>query len=204
MNLKTLFKYNRLINSKEVPVEGITYFKAGTDTACSFTIEETQFHLFDGSSTFREWVNNFLAMRVGLFGSAIGYDETAEKLFNQMASKVDESKRQVYGGISRGGALAVLCLVRDKRYRHHVKQSELNYKLISFNMPKAGGKRFYNHCKKLDFQHLRILMKGDVVHKIVWWWKNMWTTELLVLKNREKGIIKKHLNLDNYLPNEEV
>ena len=186
------------INDKKVYGDSVKYYTARTDTYASCEIENVQYHFFDGTTGFREWVNDFRAARIGLFGAAIGYDEIAEILFCKIMSNIDFSKKQVFSGFSRGGALAMLVLIRAMRVAHN-QGHELDCELVSFNMPKAGSKKLNRYCKKLGFKHTYIYMIGDIVHNIVWWWKTPYNTETIALENDEKGIKDKHKNILPYL-----
>jgi len=198
LSYKELLKQAHDINKKNVYGGDVRYYKARTDTVASCNIEDTQYHFFDGTTGLREWINDFRAVRIGLFGAAIGYDEVAELLFCQMMSNINLDKKQVFTGFSRGGALGMLVLIRVMRYAE-TQGKKLDCELVSFNMPKAGGRKLYKVCKKLGFKHTRIYMVGDFVHNIVWWWKKPYSTKVIALENNEKGIKKKHQNILPYL-----
>ncbi len=198
LSYKKMLEQAHKINSKQVYGDCVKYYKARTDTASSCEIENVQYHFFDGTSDFVEWVNDFRGARIGLFGSAIGYDEIAEMLFCKMMSNIDHTKKQVFVGFSRGGSLAMLVLIRAMRVMHNLGK-DLDCELVSFNMPKAGSKKLNRYCKKLGFKHTRIYMIGDIVHCIVWWWQKPYSTEVMALENNERGIKKKHQNILPYL-----
>jgi len=198
LSYKELLKEAHSINEKQVYGGNVRYYKARTDTSASCNIENAQYHFFDGTTGIREWINNFRGVRRGLYGAAIGYDEVAELLFTKMMSSIDPTKKQVFTGFSRGGALAMLVLIRAMKYVE-IRGGYIDCELVSFNMPKAGGRKLNSVCKDLGFKHTRIYMEGDIVHNIVWWWQKPYATEVIALKNKEKGIKKKHQNILPYL-----
>ena len=198
LSYKELLSQSHHINDKEVYGGDVKYFKARTDTTASCNIEDCQYHFFDGTTGFREWVNDFRAARIGLYGAAIGYDEVAELLFMKMMSNIDPKRKQIFTGFSRGGALAMLVLIRVMKYIQS-QGGEIECKLVTFNMPKAGSKKLNRHCEELGFKHTRIYMKGDIVYKIVPWWQKPYSTEVIALDNHEKGIKNKHQNILPYL-----
>ena len=198
MDLKWLWDQNHRINDKTVEGDNVLYYRDNTDTCASVTVDGVDYHFFDGSNTPLEWVKNFIAIRTGLYGSALGYDGTAKDLFEKMHDDMSSARKNVFVGFSRGGAIAMMMLIRYTEwcYRRKVKPRA---ELVSFEMPKAGGRRLYRRCKKLGFEHTRVVMQGDAVPKIVWWWCKPWTTKLITLKNSEKGLKNKHKNVGRYL-----
>jgi len=198
LSYKQLFTQNHNINDKKVFGDNVQYYKTRTDTAASCEIDGIQYHFFDGTTTFQEWVNDFRTARIGLHGAAIGYDEVAEEFFEEMASNIDLNKKQVFVGYSRGGPLAILVLIRAMRLAALYGKT-LNCEMISFNMPKPGSYRLNRYLKKLGFKHTYIYMKGDVVHNFVWWWQKPYATKTIALQNDEKGIVAKHQNIGPYL-----
>jgi len=198
MDLKYLWEQNHRINSKTVEGDNPLYYKDNTDTACSVSVGDIDYHFFDGSNTALEWIKNFVAIRTGLNGSALGYDSTAKDLFDDMQENISTTRKQVFVGFSRGGAIAMLVLIRYSMwcYTQGIKPRA---ELITFEMPKAGGRKLYKFCKRLNFQHIRVVMKGDPVPNIVWWWKKPYTTRLITLPNKERGIKNKHTNVGKYL-----
>jgi len=187
LSLKELWEQNHRINSKTVEGNGVIYYRDNTDTACSVSIGDIDYHFFDGTNTGLEWIKNFLAFRTGDYHSAIGYDKCSKDLFKKMRDNMSIARRNVFVGYSRGGAIAMLTLIRHSMmcYRRGIKPRD---ELITFEMPKAGGRRLKKHCAKLGFEHTRVIMVGDVVPNIVWWWSKQYTTRLITLKNKEKGI----------------
>ena len=197
LDLRELWDECHKINSKTI--EGDTrYYKDNTDTCASVSIGDIDYHYFDGSDRALEWLKNFFAFRFGAYGSHKGYDGTAKDLFDKMCEDMSISRKQVFVGYSRGGAIALLVLLRHSLmcYRRGVKPRA---ELVTFCAPKAGHKKLYKQCEKMGFQHTRVVMVGDIVPKIVWWWCDMWTTRLIKLKNSEKGKKAKHKNVGEYL-----
>ena len=198
IGFRRLWQECHKINSQEVSGDNTIYYRDGTDTACSTTINGVRVHLFDGSNTVVEWLKNFCAIRTGLYGSAIGYDSTAEDLFKQMASDIKSTDRNLFVGFSRGGAIALLVMIRvmfNQYRRGLVPKCEL----LTFEAPKAGGKKLRKTCEKLGFKHTRITMNGDVVPSLVPYWRGHYQTTRIKLKNKEFGWIRKHKNVEKYL-----
>ena len=199
ISFRQLWRQCRRINEKTVLGDDTIYYKAGTDTACSTTIDGVRLHFFDGSNTFREWFKNFVAFRVGLYGSAIGYDSTAKDLFDQMRGDISSTDKNVFIGFSRGGAIALLVMVRviNSMWRRGLKP---NCDLLTYEAPKAGGRKLRRECRRLAFNHTRITMNGDIVPTLVPYWRGHYETTRIKLKNKEFGIRNKHTRVEKYLP----
>ena len=195
---KQLLIQSHNVNDKLVYGSNIRYYLARTDTAASCEIDGVQYHFFDGTTGITEWISNFKAIRTGIHGSSLGYDEIAQKFFTQIVPYIDPSKKQVFSGFSRGGAIAMLVLIRVMTYLLNYGKTP-NCELVSFNMPKAGGKKLNSYCRVLGFNHTRIYMKGDIGHNILWWWETQYATTVIALDNHEKGIVNKHKNILPYL-----
>ena len=196
-SLKWLWEQNHKINDKAIEVDAI-YYKDNTDTAASLFLEDADYHFFDGSSTVLEWIKNFVAFRTGIHGSAIGFDGAARDLFEKMKDNMSCSNKQVFVGYSRGGAIAMLALIRFSIwcYKRGLKP---HAELVTFEMPKAGSRRLFKFCDRLEFKHTRVVMEGDIVPKVVPWWCDQYTTNLVKLRNSEKGWKNKHKNVGKYL-----
>ena len=194
-----LWRQCQRINEKTVLGDDVKYYKAGTDTACSTTIDGIRVHLFDGSNTFLEWIKNFGALRVGKHGSAIGYDGTAKDFFDDMNIDISCTDKNLFVGYSRGGAIALLVMIRVmwSMWRRGLKP---NCELLTFESPKAGGRKLRRECRRLEFPHTRITMNGDIVPSLVWWWRGHYETLRIKLKNKELGWRNKHKNVEKYLP----
>jgi len=195
---KELLIQARNINKKLVYGSNIRYYLARTDTAASCEIDDVQYHFFDGTTGITEWISNFNAFRTGIHGASIGYDDIARLLYVHIIQYINPSKKQVFSGFSRGGAIGLLVLIRVMTYYQNRGQ-KLDCELVSFNMPKAGSKKLNDYCKELGFNHTRIYMKGDIGHNILWWWETQYATTVIALDNHEKGIVNKHKNIIPYL-----
>ncbi len=186
MLVSKLYRYCRLINSKQVPVADRVYNNDSTDTMVSFIVGDRQYHLFDGTSNIWEMLKNLIGWgsRKRRQGAFYSYDKTAENLFKKI--KFDTSKQQVYFGISRGGGVAMDVLTE------YMEKHNDNVVLCTNVMPPAGGKHWVEYCKSLGFEHLRIRVKGDIVPRIPAWGKH-YETRLITLKTKKRGLLSKHL-----------
>ncbi len=187
MEVQRLYRYCRWINKRAIPVQGVVYHSDDTDTMASFTLGGRQYHLFDGTSNFREMLKNFVGWgsRKHRHGAFYSYDETAENLFKKI--QFDTSKEQVFFGISRGGAIAMDVLTE------YMKVHGNNAELVTCVMPPAGGKTYKKYCEKLGFKHLRIRVKGDPVPRLPFWGRH-YETSLVTLKTNKRGWVSKHLS----------
>ncbi len=117
------------------------------------------------------------------------------------------SKKRVFCGFSRGGAIALPVVLR------YIRLCDANrivpqVKIITFSAPKTGGRKFRQllefYCQKYDIEMIRVTMNGDYVPAIVPWWRGHFQTLRIKLKNKERGEKNKHTKLDKYLPDMEI
>ena len=206
MTFKELWRELHKINTETVGGKDHVYYEVGKDTACSSTFGDVVYSLYDGSSNFWEWCLNFIALRVGIFGSAIGYDKIADGFFIEQSREFDLTKKRVFACFSRG----VLGCGVVVRYLLMCERNGVSpeCKVILLCTPKMGGRRWFKHFKKICEKHnvevIYITMVGDIVPVFVPWWKKQYCTRHIPLPNKEKGLKAKHQNVENYLPDEEV
>lgn len=201
ITVKNAYNLCRKINSKTVDGENVVYYKVGTDTACTTTIGDTDYHFIDGTSNLIEGIKNFFAWgRKKRHYAFISYSRPADRIFRleEFKKRVDYTKRNVIFGISRGGAVASFFTANfiEECIRLGIKPNLITIPVVA---PPAGGKRFQAYCEELAFECLRYEMEGGIVPSLPLYGKK-YQTELIILPNKIKSKIRKHLLVGEYLP----
>ncbi len=147
----------------------------------------------DGSSNFREWLENMMWFRVGRYKQAIGFRNVAEEMLEQVLVHVELGDTVNIRGHSRGGAVSQsLGLMLINR----------GYKvgsIVTFGSPKLGGKRFCNRAREVNMNHTRVIMRGDIVAKIPFIRGRHYDKRLVILENDIASWIQRHVSYGQYL-----
>ena len=154
---------------------------------------DTTYIVIDGTSNFREWLENMAWFRVGKTKEAKGFKNVAVEMYEQIAENTPIRNNVVLTGHSRGGAVALSLGLMLLHRGYKVKD------VITFGAPKLGGKRFYDASRDAGLNHTRVVMRGEVVAKLPFFRGKHYETNLIVINNDIDNIVEKHLSYGAYL-----
>lgn len=149
--------------------------------------------VIDGSSNFREWLENIAWFRVGKYKQAIGFRNVAVDMIDQVLKLVSLGETINLTGHSRGGAVcqSLGLMLINRGYKVG--------KIVTFGSPKVGGRKFCKRAEHVGMVHERIVMRGDKIASLPFIRGRHYDTLLVILENDIASVVKRHVSYGQYL-----